>query len=322
MNRLKNLLVICLCATVLGIFANFAQNDYGMTIIKYAMLVIYLCAATIAFAEIKSAKRVFAAVSATPLVFLTIYKIFDFQNEALFILILAGPPVQFILPVFLLILERKAAKKTDITNYFLYCLCMCISLGNYMKIEQLPGAGPVLASTVLSALTIGFISLFMFGKGLIKKQPNAAIGALYLFIIFAISTGQVFKTMHWPGASLSFVIATYLIVILIGLSLIPKGRRLMSECYKNSPFILKTLIICYTTIAFYAGLRSLGIGPVPYSNKNPVALTELINSSDGVTKQGIHFGEKADIYYSHYDVFLMELECKLENKSRTLDNSE
>ena len=38
MNRIHNLIVLLLCISVLGFFANWAQNDYGDIIIEYCFL--------------------------------------------------------------------------------------------------------------------------------------------------------------------------------------------------------------------------------------------------------------------------------------------
>ncbi len=40
MKPIQNLIIFFLCLCVVGFFANFAQNDYGLAMIPYAMLII------------------------------------------------------------------------------------------------------------------------------------------------------------------------------------------------------------------------------------------------------------------------------------------
>lgn len=317
MKQINALIIILLCLIVIGFFANFAQNDYGMQMVSFSCLLLSVLFYFKTYSEVKPRKyfNIFLLLSILCGLRLVISIgtetseniSFADMNVYIFlaaILIFLFVPM-LIIPIWLSILERKLNSKTITINYFLNLFVAMFCLSIYLKGKSLAGAGVI---TVMSGFVI-FPMLFVSIKMIIKAINEKAILYLlssfsYLFIGVNL-VAFVFKSQHWPGSNL-FLYTAFLIFGLFVLTILLFKYRgnSISLFWNENVFTVKTLIITFIVTTTYVNFMRMNLVPGIYSNFRPKGFQELVNSSDKFTKQGKANTNKAEIYRKYYEDFM------------------
>lgn len=318
LKEVNNTIIFLLCLMLIGFFANFAQNDYGMELIIFCCGLVSLSFYIKTFYQIIS-KKIFNAIFAFSFL-CGIYIVFfvngmegasriSFGHNNFFVFITAyiififAPSI--IIPLLIVIKERKFKEKTISSNYFTSLFSAMFCLGIYMKEYKLAGASIVLILSgfiILPMLISFFKSMYSYIKA--KNAIFLLLGFSKLFI-GSTFVAFIFKTQHWPGSNLLLVCTFGLLglnFILIMVNYYLKSN--MNQLWTEQTFTTKTLFLCYTVTTVYVNLMRNDILPKVYSNNKPKALQELIIGSNDFTVEGRTTKKKAQLYADQYENFL------------------
>ncbi|HRH02814.1 MAG TPA: hypothetical protein PLI68_01530 [Bacteroidia bacterium] len=308
MNTLKKPILIALVFTVLGFFANWAQNDYGMKLIGFCMLIISACIWLICYLQLqlKQSIKITFLLTYAGLLFLSLFNNANFPEELLVACVLFSIFAPTILiPVLILISERKSPIKTNYQLYFTNVFLAFFCIGNYFKLNHLFGAGPVLTFSAFLFIPFFYFAFLKIKSSIIlKNSGDLLIGIMHVFIAFNI-VAFVFKTQHWPGGNaLAYsTVAIFVLLILIILFFTLKKQPFVPS-FSALPWIKKTAFFCFALTCLFYVLRLNGLAPSFYSSEYPIALQELINNSNGITEVGLKNTKKAHVYLENYENFL------------------
>lgn len=299
---------------VFGAFANFAQNEWGNTVIitcQFLIALTFLIDAVISLMKrIKNAEvKVFNLILLSVVVVVVIcgltILIPGIDSE--------GIGVTYILSALLLaillfadsfVVLNRAKRNKGYTsgvyeNVFLFFCFFAFGSKNMHMI----GAGPMLTMGVVFLAPFYIIKTVSF----LKKNYSDGRSLVTLLSIGCLTTvllgiSLLFKVMHWPGATIFFYIAMgFTLIMIIGTL---KWKYRFQDKYINvfQGFkLLKSHIVLlyYSLFIFgcYAYLVNMGLAPRFYSQRYPAAVEKL---SDGTAE-----GERrsSDLIYT-YDTFL------------------
>jgi hypothetical protein len=304
MKRIQNLIIFFLCLCVVGFFANFAQNDYGISIISISLIALGSILSVAAYRLIKHKKwqKIFFLINIILLFILIVPYEFDIHDtlfSAMLIYIMFIPTL--IIPVITQIEERKLENKIPILSYYEYIFLAYLCIGYYMKISHLQGASIafVAAFFIVIPYFTKIIKLIVIGirDANIFDFSNAAF---YLFIALIIDAA-VFGRMHWKGAKyfayISFV--SYGLMVISLLIAKYKGKQ-FSTWWMSKSFINKTCLICFSITSIYWVLMRHDMAPMVYSNEMPKAYVQLLDNANIISKEGKEYQKRADLYEDHY----------------------
>jgi hypothetical protein len=324
MKQLNNLITITLCITVLGFFANWAQNDYGMQLIGYCMLICSVLLFTNAFLQLQSAKAIkvlylFTVVCYTFLIIFNSSKFPDVIFVSISIIAVLFPIT--IIPLGIKMSERKQEHKTSLFYYVIHVFLAMFCLGNYFRISHLKGAGPLIVMSGFILFPLIIYALFEIKNGLKNKSINNIIAAfIHLFVGLDIAA-FIFITQHWPGGKeliyTSFVFAWLAIFAFIS------GKfkiEVIKERWNYLHWISKTAYFCFIIISAYYFLSRNNIAPKIYSNTFPPSLDELYAKANNITTEGKEFTKRKKVYETNYSNFLEHREEAEEKSNGNFDN--
>jgi len=300
MSNIKNIATMALLVVLLGFFANFAQNDYGLKMVKYGLAVFAYTMIFFMWNSLKSGRKFFIALS-------SLFCIIEFSKDVLikmytetglisifiqfFIIILL-----WLFPVFLLIGERKKNEKSQIAEFTDACFIFVLGMGYFFKMNYGVGA----AALMVLSLPYFFITAFAMFRHMIKvirqKVTFDSISLLRLFI-GTYSGGSVFKINHWPFAddliTFSFILII-LFIFLLGISSIKKNTFKMLPEFAP----LRYITISFLVLSIYYILSQFSLNPPFFLNVYPIAMYEYDGSLDSNKNL-----EKHETYYEYYRVF-------------------
>jgi hypothetical protein len=324
MKQLNNLLIIALCVTVLGFFANWAQNDYGMQLIGYCMLVCSALLFTHAFLQLQSANAVKALYIFTMACygFLIIFNSHKFPDV---IFVSASTIALFfpiiIIPIAIKMSERKQEHKTDLFYYVVHVFLAMFCSGNYFKIYHLTGAGPLIVMSGFIVFPLITHALFEIKNGLKNKSINYFTSAFIHVFVGLDIVAFIFITQHWPGGKeliyTSFVFAWLAIFAFIS------GKfkiEMIKDRWNYLNFISKTAYFCFIIISAYYFLSRNNIAPKIYSNTLPPSLDELYAKENEITKEGKLFAKRKKVYETNYYNFLEHRQEAEEKSNGNIEN--
>jgi|JI10StandDraft_1071094.scaffolds.fasta_scaffold52673_2 hypothetical protein len=322
MKTLNNLLIIVLCFMIVGFFANFAQNDYGMQIVtigclsvsallfakvyltinlnlnlKIFFLIAFVCATTV-FASSGFYATTFNTAFDNPN-FLILYLIAFF----IFLTILI-----VIIPLLILIINRKLINKIIIKEYFEFLFLGMFCFGIYMKNSSKLGASIVLVlgGLIIFPLMINAIKILINSiRGKTFAQSSSILTYIFLSLTFV---AFIFKTQHWPWANTIVYLSSLsfgLLFFLVTLFHFVFNVKLISW-WQTQTFTFQLILVCLSITTFYMNLRKENMMPDIYSNKMPKAYEELKSKANGITTEGDLYGSKSKIYLTQYENFLIE----------------
>jgi len=324
MKQLNNLLIITLCISVLGFFANWAQNDYGIQLIGYCMLVCSVLLFTNAYILIQSAKaiKVLFLFTMACYAFLIVFNHYKFPDV---IFVSASTIALFfpiiIIPIAIKISERKQEHKTDLFYYVVHVFLAMFCLGIFFRISHLTGAGQLIVMSGFIVFPLITHALSEIKNGLKNKSINYFTSAfIHLFVGLDI-VAFIFITQHWPSAKeltyISFLFAWLAIFTFIS------GKfkiEVIKERWNYLHWISKTAYFCFIIISAYYFLSRNNIAPKIYSNTLPPSLDELYAKENEITTEGKLFAKRKKVYETNYYNFLEHRQEAEEKSNGNIEN--
>lgn len=315
MKNLHSLIIFLLCLTVVGFFANFAQNDYGMRIIVFDSLILCFLFLRIGFFQIKRNKTTKILMSLSLfsglLLLFSLWPVSEislpFQINIYFLVVIVSAflliPALF-LPIYQWLIDRKQPEKHITTDYFISIFIALFCLAIYLKFNALVGGGVIMIFSgliVIPCLISFFKNIFHATKE--KDLPLFLTALSYLFIATTM-VAFVFKNQHWPGSNLllfaSFI--TYTIILIVGL-FIHFYQKNFHSFWGNKSFTFRTLLLSFSITTLYVILMRNDLAPEVYSNYSPKALQEMVSKANDFTEEGRLYSKKARCYKEQYDEF-------------------
>jgi hypothetical protein len=324
MKQLNNLIIITLCITVLGFFANWAQNDYGMKLIGYCMLICSLLLFTKAFFHIQNSNAI-KALYLLAMVCFTFLTVFNSYNLPDIIFVIIAIIALFfpilIIPICIKIIERSKEDKTPLFDYTFHVFLAMFCLGNYFKIYHFKGAGHLMATSGLIIFPTFFHAIIALKNGFKQKSVNSFIEAfIYLFVALDI-VAFVFVTQHWPYGKVLIYISFVFAWLAIFSFLSGKFKKeIFLNRWKDLTWISKTAYFCFIIISAYYFLSRNNMAPKIYSNSLPPSLDEIFAKSNDITSEGKKFTKRKEIYIENYENFIDHRREAEEKSNGNLDN--
>jgi hypothetical protein len=314
MKRNQNLIIFFLCLCVVGFFANFAQNDYGMAIVPYAMLIIGVLMLELLRHTIIEYKKL--GYSLYIMIFFPVLSMFIYvydKGDTYFIvssiaLFLGSIHNLIIVPLFIYFSERKTnTPKVNLKNYFeLIFLCL-VPVAVYLKFNHLFGGGVLMGASMLIVIPYLLNIIIKFKEFLHNKSGLYAF-QIFVFLCISFSVlGTVFKMQHWPGATLIAVITLSIllisILILIYQKLVNKEK---SNLFESMQPITKIVFGTFCVTGLWLSLKFVDLAPAVYSDEDPTAMQWFKANANDFTKEGKEFQRKYDVYKQNLNKFGIE----------------
>ncbi|MGZ3940747.1 MAG: hypothetical protein ACXVOH_00690 [Bacteroidia bacterium] len=311
-SQIRNVLF---AISILGAFANYAQNDYGMSVIMLSDLLIasMLLIATLMIENSlwkeKRSKTIFI-IAAVVVIFVMnicnvvgVYEIGGTDIIGIIMFTLLG--IVLVETGIVIVADKKLSNPSQ-RSYALESFGGCLLfLFFFLKGMHWAGASPMLL-VGSGSLCILYISRVVksirieFSKG---KTLALFAGLFYLSSFLAI-VAYLFKNMHWPGSNFLVVIASALLIfILIPLIFNFKfshgEEKIGVRSYLKRANSITLFVFIFTNyFAFFMTLQVFGIGPRFYSLQRPPALQKMIDKSTGDNDP------KVEAYFENYDNFI------------------
>ena len=308
MKTLNSLITISLCLTILGFFANFAQNDYGLQLVAYCMLIISILLYAKAFILIKH-KKVLRAGLLLAYVCLFVTAIIINKGLRDFVIIPVALYALFfptlIIPLIITITEFKKENKTRLFPYYFAVFIGLFCWGNYSKISHYGGATMAVVCGGFIILPILFRVINLIKKG-IKEKIAIHFAEVFLLLFIGLNIdGFIFKINHWPFSkiitNISFSFFGLMLIVLIFSKL---KKTIIRSWWVSQEWLIKTALIAFAITSVYYNLSRNDIVPKIYSNDYPPAFQEISSKSNDITESGKEFSKRGDKYINNYFKFL------------------
>lgn len=315
MKQIQQFIIFLLCTTVLGLFANWAQNDYAHWIISVSLFLISLLFLLAAFLVLRGYK--FFQISFGVLVLLLpILPIVDLIQsyflqgnlELLGILLsisaLCIPIAGLLLPLVMFIKQVFRKSRLPLIDFTFYLYPALYTAGIAFKLNQFPGANFlfILSGLIIIPLLVQAVLFLKESRNRQTRNPLPAV--LLCLLIGTCWLGTLFKVMHWPGAGILAAISIFLLPVLIIIFIYSLFKPGIVPEIMRLNWHLRTFGIVFIFISIYGVLSIWQIAPAYYSTEYPPALQELISRSDDVTEQGRKNSKQAQIYRENYRRFI------------------
>ena len=318
MNFLHRLRIVLFLVMVFGAFANFAQNEWGNTLIKLCQCLVGCSfafeAITIAVERIR-AKQVrwfnftFSLVTGVGFIFIPLLLMLDalrteWMGITAFFFLLGS---LFLGLIDLVILKMRSSRKLAYTDGLFENLVLSLCMFSMLcKNLHLPGAGVIL---VASILFFGVPLYLVNGVRYMREHKKETTSFKMLFypvyatvVLFGI--GMVFKIMHYPFSNM--IIASGFAFVLLFLAMMIFKRPIVNgetlsvaqtpKLFKRHVFFLFVLLSLY---AGYDSMRRQGMAPGFYESLYPLSVRELNNSNR--QEDGEKAGKTMDAYLAFLD---------------------
>ena len=301
-------IVLLLCICILGFFANWAQNDYGMNLVLFCLLGvgILLAISSVIYVGHKKYYRELLALCFLFPFLLPLFVSLELQIGQIMFLSLSSVLLQtLIIPIFIFFSEKNKPLKTDWNSFYPSIFVSLFCLGNCLRMLHLPGASVVLVSS--SFILIPYYS-FAFRK-LKSSFQTKSFADLFLVLLHLFNGTTIlaycFKLLHWPLGSIlaNFTVITLFLLIISALLVKIKQQNLQAT-WLSLPWVKRLIFVCFTLTSIHYFLRITDITPPLYSNEYPAALQELWGNANNITKEGKVSGKKAAAYYDNYLNFI------------------
>ena len=306
MNQIKRIISGILIFVLVGFFANFAHNDYGLSIVKYGLLLVGIFQVFIIHNILKYGKNLFTVLiltffSCAVAADITPESIQDFFLITQIFIIFA----LWFFPLFLLLFERKSSVKTHLINYIDAYFIFMLSTSFFYKIDSRFGASVLLVLSLPYLLYLICLVTVQFLKMIFKKSAfdNQNLLRLGLGLFCA---GTVFKIQHWPFANNLILISNFVLPLSVIILFVDARRKKVS--FLPQGFSLKILFITLSIMTFYQILARFSLNPPLYFNNLPIAMYEY----EGILGDEKINMEKFYTYEEEYRDFRISME-KVEN---------
>jgi hypothetical protein len=306
----QNLILLLLCIMLLGFFANFAQNGYGMALVGASLLITGLTLQLSAISTLPKNKIISLPVFiAIPSLLILSYFLGDFVPDSIVVPLLLS---WFLYPLIAPPILKKAWKRKtgEILNFFPYYELVFLALfcfGFAFKIQHWPLAGVILVTSILIAIP--------YLRHIIKTIKSPDINPVlkthyvaYHLFIMTVFIGGVFSIQHYTKAKIILFIPSIIIGLFLILMLFPSFKKHFSEAIEKLRWITRVVVITFLVLTLHFWARKFDLVPKLYSNEYPQAYEELMANSNNLTEEGIKNKERAYRYYEEYSKLLEAIE--------------
>jgi len=292
MKTLNTFRFLFFALIILGYFANFAQNEYGLDLIDYGLGLIslsYLFDLLILGKETLRKKSILI-----PLIILSVLGIISaipfilgfgmsgwseiLIRAILLLLFVIGVPLCLL--IVSLINQKKHRTYSQFKVLEAFGLFLFFSAIEF-KFSYQEGAGFFIVISGAFMIVLYFYRIFtlVFGKTENNRLNNNLLAIYYFLVSFAL-VGLVFKSMHWPGATV-IILASLCLVISIDIIAIfynrIKKEKLKTVSSENPTFQFVSTYLKFSLIVVV--LTSWNILPKFYSLEVPATLKKLREQS-------------------------------------------
>jgi len=316
----NNIVYVSLALMVLGFFANFAQNDYGMTLVGVSLATISFCFAVKIYIDSKHTKWLARFNAGFMVVVLVNFGMFGILEKTYSLPDVIIMPLEIISISYAALLapivnifhyfkhKQLADSKNILSNYFGNNFFVLFCLGGASKCLQIQGVSIFL---VLSGGLFLFFSLIVAFRYLINNiKTNITCAflffSLWLFLLSGI-LGMIFKIQHWPGANflnsatgIIFILFLVLSITYHFISKVSITNILKTELNWNIRLWFASCII----IQLWVFGRLVDISPQFYSDNIPEAIYMLGEKANQFTKEGKEYIIKEKEFHNNYGNFL------------------
>lgn len=306
MKQIQQFIIFLLCITVIGIFANWAQNDYGIWIISACLFSISTLFFISAFLTLKENKlfqisfSLLLLIVPLPMLLSSIFEVSD-QIDLVFGISVTGNLILSLILPLVMMMVRFVGKRAVPVREFVYAVYPAFfALAVGFKLNHFSGANVFL---VLSAIMVPaqMSQIYSYWKDFrTAKTPYFLPKALLCLIVALVWLGTVFKLMHWPGAGLLLTSGFFVVILFVGILIYGIFKPgLFPELIRLS-WPLKTLSSVFVVISIYSLLVMAQLAPAYYSTQYPPTLDELTAKSNNLTEQGRKNREQSDFFRDQY----------------------
>ena len=306
MKKHIHLIIFFLCLCVVGFFANFAQNDYGLTMVNYSLL-----AVAVLFIDMMRLSIIKYKIAGYFIYLMVLYPVMavfvDLQDisEGFFMVSLAGFIYSaIVLPVVLFFKERKlGSAEISFLNYYELLFLSVLLVGFNLKSNNYAGAGVLLSLSMLIVFPT-FIRLIQLIKLLISGQYISAVFQLLVCVFITLTiVSTVFKQQHMPGAdSLLYICRPIMFISVLLLLFITYFKKEIRPFTHTNP-AMKTAYFSFCVTILWVSLYYAGVAPSVYSDRYPKGMQMLGAQKNGFNAEGREFGRKYEIYIENLEHF-------------------
>jgi len=308
MKQIQNTIIFLLCLCIIGFFANFAQNDYGLTLVGLSLLFIGFLFLLKAYILIKHLKpqRLMMIYSIGCFIAISNFWMIIKVDAIFFIMLFSIMFIPtFIIPFYTKYKERKKEEKSIQLDYFESVFITYMCLGYYLKMNHLNGATVVLVISVFIVIpyTIRVIKLLISSirNNRLLDFSNALV---FLFIELDLAA-LAFRGMHWKGSKqMAYFALMCLILLIITLLIDTIKKQSIKFWWLSIKFNQKLFLIVFIVVSVRWVLSINDLAPNVYSNEHPKGFQNLLDNSNSISAEGINYGKKADVYEKFYFQFL------------------
>ena len=313
MKKHIHIIIFFLCLCLVGFFANFAQNDYGLTIVNYSMLAVALL--FIDMMRLTIIKYKIAGYFIYLMVLYPVMAVFvdlqDTSEEFLMVYVLsmlAGFIYNaIVLPVVLFFKERKLGNaEISFLSYYELLFLSVLLVGFNLKSNQYTGAAPILSLSMLIVIP-ALIRLVQLIKLLISGKYISAVFQLLVCVFITLTiVSTVFKLQHWPGANSILNICRPIMFISVLLLLFITYFKKEIRPFTHTNPAMKTAYFSFCVTILWVSLYYAGVAPSVYSDRYPKAMQMLGAKANGFNAEGKEFDKKYGIYIENLEHFVEE----------------
>jgi hypothetical protein len=297
-----------------GFFANFAQNDYGLAMVPYAMLIIgVLLIELLRHSIIKYKKLGFSLYLMVffPVLSMFIY-VYDKGDTYLIVssgVLMLGFLYNLLVVPTVIYFKEKNTKvdKVNFINYFeLIFLCL-IPIAIYLKSNHLIGGG-ILMGTSMLILIPYFFNIIKKLKEFLQHKSSLFLFHILVYLYISLSLlGTVFKMQHWPGSNLLTIITLSVLCITILMYIYQKLlKKEELNLFQSLQPISKIVFVTFCVTGIWLALKFADLAPGVYSDELPSAMQTLKANANDVTIEGKEYQRRYNIYKQNLDKFVYE----------------
>lgn len=312
LHFIQNSIVFLLCICILGFFANWAQNDYGMKLVMFSLLFLGILLACFSILQIQH-QKIIKTLFTFCFIFLFLLPFLVHLNFQVNIILIIASIFLLLLTLFLpfalFIFDKKSQEKTNWGSFYPAIFVALFCLGNSLKLLHMPGASVVLVSSsfiIFPYYTFAFRRIIRSFQ--IRSNTEFFLGILHLFIGTNI-LAYCFKIQHWPyGNSIAAATILMLLLLVIITIVLAFKKQYLQNAWFTLPWVKRLIFVCFTITSIHYFLRITDITPALYSNEYPAALQDLWSNANNITKEGRENAKKAEIYNDNYLNFITKRE--------------
>ena len=312
MKEIQKSIIFLLCICIIGFFANFAQNDYGIAIVGISLLFIgflFLGSAYLSIKHLKFQKYLMIYSICCFLAITFLFRIID--SEALFLIIALSMLFipTLIIPFYTKFKERKQVEKSIQLDYFESVFISYMCMGYFLKLNHRTGASMILITSVFIIIPYCIRSFKLIISSIKNNRLFDFSKALMFLFIGLDIVALTSRGMHWKGSKqLAYIALLFLILLIITLVIDMVKKKSLQHAWASIKFNQRVFLIAFLILSVRWVLSLNNLAPNVYSNEYPKGFQNLLDNTNSISVEGIEYGKKADVYEEFYLEFLKNQE--------------